>query len=220
MAPAQQPVVHGPQLWLTQTWPWHVSLRKPQSWQRAPVAPHCEVLVPPTHVPPWQHPGQLVGLQAPWPTHRWLSHVPPSMTQFEQAWPPVPHAMGSSPPMHVLPWQHPAQLCASHDEPPVHVRFVQVAPPVQVWQGWPPVPHASSWSPCMQTSPWQHPLPQPLQPDVAAHMPPPAEATHVSPGVLQSAHACPPWPQAVAAVPVSHAPLVEQQPAHDAGLHW
>jgi hypothetical protein len=157
MAPAQQPFVQEPQLWLTQVWPSHVSLRKPQSWQSAPVAPHCDVVLPVTHVLPWQHPAQLVGLHAPWPTQRWLSHAPPSMTQFMHAWPMAPHAVGSSPPMHVLPWQQPAQLCASQEPPPVHVWSLQVAPPVQVWHDCPPEPHAALLVPSTHMSPWQHP---------------------------------------------------------------
>jgi len=35
--------------------------------------------------------------------------------------------------MHVLPMQHPAQLCASHVPPPVHTWLSQVSPSVQVW---------------------------------------------------------------------------------------
>jgi hypothetical protein len=72
--------------------------------------------------------------------------------------------------------------------------------------------------PSTQVSPWQHPAQWP-QPVDTAHIPPPPETTHVSPAPLHAAHACPPWPHAVADVPTTHMPLELQQPAHVDGLH-
>ncbi len=123
--------------------------------------------------------------------------------------------------MHVDPMQQPAQLLGPH-EPGVgtHAPFVHACPRGHAPHATPPIPHFVSAVPSRQVLPSQHPAQFFDEHSIAsadAHVPPPASpalSTQIRFCAEQSLQASPLRPQALAAVPSTHAPFALQQPAH------
>jgi hypothetical protein len=116
----------------------------------------------------WQHPLQFPGPhgggeQNPPPTPLKV-HISLNCAQFEHCWPPLPHAKGLVPVMHMLFWQHPRpQLFGPHgcgaQKPPVGNVELHVSLNAEQFEHCcPPVPHAVGLLPPRQVWPWQHPL--------------------------------------------------------------
>jgi hypothetical protein len=154
-------------------------------------------------------------------------HVSLNCAQFEHCWPPLPHANGATPGMHIWPWQHPRpQLFGPHSwgaqKPPLGNVELHVSPNCEQFEHCCPlVPHANGALPGRQVWPWQHPLQF-----VGLHdgggvvqMPPAGPVGwHVSPKVVQLAHCMPFRPHAVGSPPGSHR-LPKQQPGQFCGPH-
>jgi len=112
--PWQQPVGHvwGLQIdWITHDWFWHVPPNTEQFWHWLPPAPHAVLEPPATQLLPWQQPnGHVCALHTPTPTQVWPWQLSPMAAQFWHWLPAKPQAVGSTPGVHTLPWQHPGQL--------------------------------------------------------------------------------------------------------------
>jgi hypothetical protein len=114
---------------------WHAWLEhavpEPHTAQVWPPLPHAPLSAPVTHWPLLQQPlGQVVGLHACIGWHAWLMQLKP-LPQMAQVWPPLPHALLSSPALHVEPVQHPnGHVCA----------LQPVSPPPPVPSSPPPEP--------------------------------------------------------------------------------
>jgi hypothetical protein len=103
--PHAAPAVHAP--------PAHW-VPAPHALHVPPPAPHAESFVPGRQRLPWQHPpGHEVALQAPSVWHALATQAAVS-PQFWHAPPPEPHAPSAPPPVHDVPWQHPAHVCGPH----------------------------------------------------------------------------------------------------------
>jgi hypothetical protein len=120
-----------------------------------PPAPHWPSVVPGTHPPPAQHPGQFCGphVCTHFPPGK---HVSPCAAQFWHKAPPIPHAVSCAPPAHIGPTQQPLQLKGEHadDEhlPPAHALDGS-----HTTHAWPPMPHAFCDTPGRHVSPTQQP---------------------------------------------------------------
>jgi hypothetical protein len=193
----------------------------PHTWQTEPARPHALGVSPEEQRPfESQHP-----LQVPLPQANVAQIPPPPAAGVHcsfvaphgaHAAPPKPHAFGSVPTRHELPWQHPLQFDASHvvfvQTPPLDGCAAQVKPSAaQSWHAWPNSPHALSFVPTRHVSAEQ----QPSQFDGLHVLPTQtwAVASHVSPKLAQFWQRTPPFPHAVEAVPGTQTPFA-QQPLH------
>jgi hypothetical protein len=215
-APMQQPAqLAGLQFGCGTHWPLlHVSFAL-QTKHPSPALPHAPGVVATTQSLPAQQPGQLSGphVTGVWhvPSFGWpgATHVWPVAVQSPHAWPPIPHAVESTPATQVVPLQHPVQLSGPHlgvptHAPPERPGVLEHVSPMssQLWHAWPALPHARSLAPSRHLSPTQHPAQF-----VASHFPAPharEDTSHARPSAAQSSQMSPDCPQAVASVPARH----------------
>ena len=91
-----------------------------------------------------------------------LLHVPfthcSPVLQAAHAAPFFPQAVGSLPPLQVVPEQQPTQFVGV--QVVVQACDAQVWVPVHAMHATPPLPHAAVCVPAWQMSPWQHPVEQ------------------------------------------------------------
>jgi hypothetical protein len=191
VVPEQQPLEHEVALH-THTPPEHAwpvahaaappQVQAPVAEQPSAVMPQLLHVAPPVPqaaaegmvqvVPEQQPPGQLAALQ---PLHAPMLQVWP-VGHIVQLPPAAPHALGSVPGWHVLPWQHPfghdvasqahvppEQTCPlAHAVPPPHVQAPLAEQPSavepQLTHAAPAAPHALVAVPGRHALPWQHPV--------------------------------------------------------------
>lgn len=140
------------QLPLLQLWPLlHAA-------QALPLVPQVLVLLPLTHVEPWQQPeGQVLALQLEThavPLHTWPApHAPHWL-------PPLPHALVDVPARHTVPLQQPDGHVVALQVGATHWPATQLKPEPHDTQLLPLPPHAMPVLPARHTLPSQQPVGQ------------------------------------------------------------
>jgi len=169
--------------------------------QGAPLRPHSAAEVPGLHWLPWQQPVQLLGPQElrDWQLPLVASQVCPWSAQLRQPIPPLPHWVLVGLVTQVVPLQQPVQLLGVQvpvppSQTPVLVLQV-LEEELQSMQLPPLMPHLASVRLVTQVLPLQQPL-QLLELQVVEEvLQVPADASQMSPLVVQSTHLAPDLPQ-------------------------
>jgi hypothetical protein len=185
----------------------------PQSVQAPPPAPHTPSWLPATHVPFWQQPAQLAGLQTGL-AQAWLVQLSPCAEQLVHAAPLLPHTVPWVPVAQTPFWQQPVgQVPGPHGGVATQVPALQVELAPHALQAAPPLPHAASDVMSTQALPWQQPA-QLAGLHVGVWQVPAPE--QVWPFPAQLAHWLPARPHAVSSPPPTHTSPM-QQPLQFAG---